>query len=443
MKEITPEFVRAQTEAFLADPQARAMANAVSRAGALPPAIDQELQKQLPFIFGIDVWDEGVTDQGSTGRCWAFASLNVVRQNMKRTLRIAEKNFELSQNYIYFFDQLEKSAAFLDRFLQRIDEPLASPATQNLLRRPIQDNGMWYTFMALAGKYGVVPKSAMPDTQCSRDSKYVTRLLEQKLKLSAKQLWDLRQQGGDEDALLALREQQLGGVFSILTRFLGAPPQTVAFEYRRDDGASVRLPAMTPLAFFEAYGGMRAEDYMLILNCPLEEYPFMQCYTTEKGCESVLDRRLNLDADTIRQLVIASLRGGDQVIMGCDVSKQSDKPSGYMHRRLLDYETVFGTTLEFPDKASWLRFKGQSGSTSGSHIMTFSGVQLDEAGRPLRWKVHNSYGPGMGIRGHYVMDDSWFDMFVTSVVIARKYAPPEVLAAFDGEVLPMDGSVLF
>ena len=75
--------------------------------------------------------------------------------------------------------------------------------------------------------------------------------------------------------------------------------------------------------------------------------------------------------------------------------------------------------------------------------MTFSGVQLDEDGRPLRWKVHNSYGPGMGIRSHYVMDDSWFDMFVTSVVIARKYAPPEVLAAFDGEVLPMDGSVLF
>lgn len=443
MKEISLDFIDRQREAFYQDPQAQALTNAVVQNGPLLCALDFDVEKSLPFTFDIDLWDEGVTDQGSSGRCWAFASLNVVRHNVKRNLGLAERNFELSQNYTYFFDQLEKCSRFLNRIIEGIDQPVESPAVQNALRRPIMDNGMWNMFAELSDKYGVVPKCFMPDSHCSLETRYVTRILEQKLKLSAKELYDAHNQGQSAEQLYELKEEQLAGVFSILTRFLGVPPKTIRFEFRKKDGSYCKLPEMSPQAFYQLYGGMKSEDYMLIINRPLPNCPFMQCYTNEKEPKSSLDKKLNLPMEEIKKLVLAQLRGGDQVIMGCDVAKQSHKPSGYMHARLLQYERLFGTKLEFPDRASWLLYKGDVGATSGGHIMCFDGVALDEAGRPLRWKVHNSYGPKMGISGHYVMDDSWFDRYVSSVVIARKYAPPEILEAFDQEPQYLDHGALF
>ena len=443
MREITLDFINEQRESFLSDPKAIAAANSVAKNGALAASINVEIQKSLPFIFEVDVWNEGTTDQHATGRCWAFASLNIVRHNMKRTLGIAEKNFELSQNYIYFFDMLENCARFLDGQIRNIALPLDDPKVSNPLRRPIADNGMWYGFCRLADKYGVVPKYMMPDTQCSFDSKYVTRIIEQKLKLSVMQLRDAKEDGADEDALYALREKQLSGVFSILTRFLGAPPKTVSFEYRKADGTFVKLPEMTPQEFYKQYGGMNADDYCFIINHPTDKYPLGKCYAGDPDKCTVLDKRFNLDMDIIKQLVISSLRGGDQVIMGCDVAKQSDKPSGYMHQQLLDYENVFGTDLEFPDRKTWLKYKGHNGGTSGLHIMAFDGVHFDDFGKPIRWKVHNSYGDSMGIKGHYVMDDSWFDRYVSSVVIARKYMPQELLDIFDAKPEKMNEFELF
>ena len=432
MKEITLDFVQKQREAFLNDPKAVAAANSVCRNGALAASINVEVQKSLPFLFEVDVWDGGTTDQCSTGRCWTFASLNVVRHNMRRRLQIAEKNFELSQNYIYFFDMLEKCSRFLNQMIELIKTPLDDPKVANALRRPIGDNGMWYIFCDLADKYGVVPKYLMPDTQCSTDSKYVTRILEQKLKLSTKQLRDACADGCDAQGLYALKEKLMAGVFSILTRFLGAPPLTISFEYRKTDGTFVKLDEMTPREFYKIYGGMDSSDYCFIMNLPDAKYPFDQVYADEPDNCRPVDKRLNLDMERIKQLVIASLKGGDQVIMGCDVAKQSDKPSGYMSQSLLDYENVFGTDLEFPDRASWVAYKGHNGGTSGLHIMTFDGVHFGPDGNSIRWKVHNSYGPSMGIQGHYVMDDSWFDRYVSSVVIQRKYMPQELLDIFDG-----------
>ena len=94
--------------------------------------------------------------------------------------------------------------------------------------------------------------------------------------------------------------------------------------------------------------------------------------------------------------------------------------------KYLKFWSAFGTQLTM-SKEDRIRYRG----TSGTHVMTFSGVELDENGAPVRWKVHNSYGPQMGIQGHYVMDDSWFDEYVLSVVIDKRFAPPEIVAAYE------------
>ena len=44
-----------------------------------------------------------------------------------------------------------------------------------------------------------------------------------------------------------------------------------------------------------------------------------------------------------------------------------------------------------------------------THAMVISGVHLDAAGKPVRYKVENSWGPDTGTKGYYVMTDRWFE----------------------------------
>jgi bleomycin hydrolase len=45
-----------------------------------------------------------------------------------------------------------------------------------------------------------------------------------------------------------------------------------------------------------------------------------------------------------------------------------------------------------------------------NHAMVISGVHLDrQSGKPVRYKVENSWGDKYGKKGFYVMTDRWFE----------------------------------
>ncbi len=437
MKNIDQELLRRCREQVEADKCAAVAMRAVTRVGPLQAGMDVDAQRKLPYAFSIDLKEQGITDQGQSLRCWTFASLNPIRQNMARTLDMQDQGFELSQNYTYFYDQLEKSGRALSEAIARIEEPLDSPEMLRLLRQPVADSGQWYIFIDLAAKYGVVPKSVMPDTQCSPDTRYVTRTLGDKLRLSIKQMRDDYAEHHSVERLEALREKQLEGVYNILCRFLGLPPETFTFGYHDRKGQWHCLENITPQEFFRKYGGMNPDDYMFVIHHPSQKRPFMQTYyiedytgkAPERPCPAIL---LNADLPLIKKAVIAQLQAGEQVVMGCDVAKQSSKPAGLMDAQLYPFEELFGTELEM-SKADRILYKG----TCGTHIMSFSGVNLRPDGTPDRWKVQNSYGAGMGIAGHYVMSDSWFDEYVLSVVVRKDLADPALVEAYEKTPLPM------
>ena len=63
-----------------------------------------------------------------------------------------------------FWDKLEKANYFLENIIETRDEPLDSRMIQALLSDPLSDGGQWDMFVNLVDKYGVVPKSFMPET---------------------------------------------------------------------------------------------------------------------------------------------------------------------------------------------------------------------------------------------------------------------------------------
>ncbi|WP_352404564.1 C1 family peptidase, partial [Sporanaerobacter acetigenes] len=166
-----------------------------------------------------------------------------------------------------------------------------------------------------------------------------------------------------------------------------------------------------------------------------EDKPFGKTYSIKYHGNVVDDepiKYLNVDINTLKELAIAQIKGGEQVSFGCDVGKMSHREFGIMDMNLFNYETVLNTKFDM-NKEERLMYRA-SGS---SHVMTFTGVNLVN-GKPNRWKVQNSWGEAAGNKGFYIMSDEWFDEYVLRVAINKKYVSEEILRAYEQEPIILD-----
>jgi bleomycin hydrolase len=58
------------------------------------------------------------------------------------------------------------------------------------------------------------------------------------------------------------------------------------------------------------------------------------------------------------------------------------------------------------------------------------GVHL-ENGKPIRWRVENSWGDYRGDKGYFVMTDDWFSDWVYQIVLEKKDTPKELVDVLD------------
>lgn len=93
-----------------------------------------------------------------------------------------------------------------------------------------------------------------------------------------------------------------------------------------------------------------------------------------------------------------------------------------------DYNGTLGVKFGM-NKAQRLDY----GTSQMTHAMVFLGVNLDENGKPNRWKVENSWGDKSGQDGYYIMSDAWFDEYNYQVVVNKKHMTPEQIKAFAQE----------
>jgi len=432
-RHITPERLNALSARFEKDGAARAAMNAVVKSGLAATAVSYDLPRKISTTCSVEVTETGeITNQKSSGRCWMFAALNAMRTTAMRKLNL--ENLEFSQAYPLFFDKLERSNYFLESIIKTLSEPLEGRLVQHLLSAPLGDGGQWDMFANLVKKYGVVPKNHMPESFHSSNTLMMNKFLTLKLRQFAK---DLREAGTrDEEALRAMKDGMIEEIFRMLCIFLGTPPTEVVFEARDKDKNFVRIGPVSPVEFFHQVVGWDLSDYVSLINAPTKDKPYYRTYTVD-FLGNVVDgqeiRYLNVPIDELKAAVIAQLKDNVPVWFGCDVGQWLERDLGAMYLSGMDVEGLLG--VKFPlTKAERLDY----GESRMTHAMVFYGVNLDESGRPDRFKVANSWGDDRGQKGWYMMEDAWFDEYLYQVLVHKKYLSEKMLKALETEPIHLD-----
>lgn len=404
------------------EPVVRIARNAVTAADAEKVSLNRERVTQLDTSMShkIDTW--GVANQKKSGRCWLFSGLNFLRAHLFSDLKL--ESFEFSQNYLHFWDKLEKANWFLASMIEMADRDLDDRTVHQMLMDPIGDGGQWDMFVNLVAKYGVVPKYAMPETESSSNTASMNQTLETLLRRGA---LELRGAVAENRAdVQELRASLISEVYRLLTIHLGVPPRNFVWQYRDKDNKFTRKGTLTPREFAAQVVDANLDDYVSLVNDPRPSSPFGHTFTVDHLGNVVGGRPilyLNAEADDLRKIAMDLLTSGKPVWMGCDVGKQYDRDLGYWAADLHDYEGLYGVNLSI-SKAERM----QLGESAMTHAMLFTGVDVVD-GRPRRWRVENSWGDEKGDKGFWTMDDSWFDQYLFELAVPVSMLPRSLRAA--------------
>lgn len=432
--DVTQDQIDALRSAFIDSPQCRLAQNAVTRNAIDEVALDHQRATTLDHAVSHRLDDWEVTNQKHSGRCWMFAGLNLFRVGAMKKLNL--KEFEFSQNYTFFWDKFERANYFLEAIIETAERPLDDRVVAWLLDHPLDDGGQWNMFVNVVKKYGVVPKSAMPETQSSGNTGKMNAHILAQLRAGSRHLRELHAQGRGVDELRYAKQDVLAAVYRILSIHLGTPPTEFDWQWQDKDKEFHRDGVVTPQEFAERYITLPMDDYVCLVHDPRESSPFGRTYTVQYlgnvvGGESVVTY-LNVEIEQMKRIAAETIVGGEPVWFGCDVAPMMQRDLGLWDTQLFDYDTLY-----HPENGSngWAKLSKEQRllhhETFMTHAMLFTGVDMVD-NQPRRWRVENSWGEEKsGRKGFFVMSDHWFDEYMFEIAARRETLADDQLAALE------------
>jgi bleomycin hydrolase len=383
------------------------------------------------------------SNQKSSGRCWIFAFLNMLRIPMIKKYNL-EDNFEFSHNYIYFWDRFEKANYFLHKINETKKLEIDDRLVKFFMADPTGDGGQWNMLQNIVNKYGIIPKRCMNETINSNNTHNFESFLNDKLRQYAMEI----RNGSDNF------EKYLYEIYTILVIFLGEPPQQFTWEYYstkettkttlssknkstekssigsmrgtkktnknkvKKGGIYQRISEITPLNFYTKYVPVDVNDYICLINDPRNTYYKKYCveYLNNVSNGGGTDY-INVPTSVMKSMVKDSIIENESVWFGSDVGKHSHTKLGILDDRSINYSLIFDFDVQ-PDKKTAL----ESGTSYVTHAMLIKGFNFENEKKDKinKWLVENSWGKENGDNGNFVMSDTWFDKFVYEAVINKK-----------------------
>lgn len=432
--DITPETLNKIKQAYNSnDPYTKAVTNALTHNDAKKLAETNAFEGKVDHLFKYRVNVSGITDQKSSGRCWMFTSLNLLRPKVMKTLNTGE--FEFSQNYLFFYDLLEKSNLFLENVIATANSPMDDRRVEWYFKSPVDDGGTWAGFINLVDKYGLVPKSVMPETNSSSNTSAMGTTIKTKIREQGLILRDMVAQKAKPADIQAKKVVMLGEIYRILALNLGEPPVEFQWRYKSKDGIISDYTTYTPQSFYKkVLPDFVAADYVMLMNDPSR--PYYKLYEVENyrnTANGINWRYINLPVDELKKIALESIKNNEAVYGGVDVGKFLNSAEGVNAIENYDYESLYGIKFGMDKKQRIMTW--ESGS---SHGMAIIAVDVDNAGKTTMWQFENSWGTSSGHNGYLTFTDSWFSEYMFRMAALKKFISPDILKVLDQKatVLP-------
>jgi len=429
---ISAETLAEIQKGYEGNPADKALRNAIAGTPINTLAMSAESIAMMDTHFSDRVKTKGVTNQKSSGRCWLFTGLNVLRARMIDKYDLPE--FQFSQNYSFFYDQLEKSNLFLQGVIDTRDLPFDDRKVDWLFSNPIGDGGQFTGVANLITKYGVVPSDVMPETYCSENTSQMNTLIKLKLREDGLRLREINDNASKKDKknieekMIAAKVDMLKEIYRFLVLCLGVPPTEFTWTRCDSKGEIVSTDTYTPKSFYDKYVGADLENnYIMVMNDPTREYG--KVYEIDYD-RHVYDGQnwlyINLPIERIKEMAIASIKDNTAMYFSCDVGKFSNRTKGTLDIESFDYSSLSGFSFGMNKEE---RIKTHA--SGSSHAMTLIAVDLKD-GQPVKWMVENSWGQ-TGYKGCLIMTDEWFNEYMFRLVLEKKYVPADILKMLDQE----------
>ncbi len=419
-KKLTLSQLQSYEADFNARPDAKIIARTVMKNGIKASSEDQNVSQRNHRVFSYEVKTGKVCNQRHSGRCWSFAALNTLRHLFANQYHF--KDFELSQNYLFFWDRVERANMFLQNIIATASLPFHDRLVDFYVAFAENDGGQWANAASIIEKYGVVPEYAMPDTYNTKNTDDIAAVMKDLMHKDALVLRKMiNEQHADQAEVLAAKEKMVSEVYRLAVYAFGMPPKRFDLEFEDDDHKLHRQSDLSPLEFFHQYWQLDLRDYVVLTNAP--DHELNQVYSMPQQ-DSVVGgipiQFVNVAFDQLQKSVVSQLKAGETVWVGNDVLQQMDRKRGIMDAKLYHQEELLGIDYVM-DKKERLETR----QACVSHAMTLTGFN-EVDGQIDRWKIENSWGEENGEKGYFVMTQKWFEDYTYEAVINKKYLSDEL-----------------
>lgn len=456
---------------------------AVRKVGLDKVAVREEILKNHSPDYTFKLKGQGETDQHQTGRCWVFGAQSVMRAYLLAS-GLLPHDFEISETDVWENALLERANIYIEDLFKSLYRRVKPAEMQEIAIPSISEGGTFHEFLETVKKYGVVPKSQMPETSGTLRSG-VTQELNLMLStfglkwVEAKNKIDQarRANGGAiysteykaiENSLREEKAKVMAGVYQILVTHLGQRPKT--FKLRISDRVHDPLPEnakagtktkphespisisreavemeMTPMQLLDLTGFL-SEEWIIVSYLPQKEFGRRYRFPNSRGVvpEGDQDPRnleyFNLPIERLLQLVVKTLHAGYPVEFGSDVKKSADFEHGILHPDLYDTDAVYGDVVnrkELLKSKSQLNYLYQSFST---HAMAIVGEDSPDPSKPpIKYLVQNSWGSVPYLH----MYQEWAELFLYNAAIPRRLFNEEEQKQLDAQPITLKFSEMF
>lgn len=390
--------------------------------------LNKDIIKENIFEFNIELEDCKIYNQYTSLRCWLYSCLNLIKNNVANNLDINPLDFQLSANYLSFFDKLEKANHLYEtiinyKFSSNSPQPFDISNDRYLaefLKDPVKENGRIEYARELIKKYGIAPYEIMPETYNTKNPSEIINLYSQKCRLDIFKFIEAKKNNLD---LHNLKDTLLQENYILLCKLIGQPVKKFDYIYKDKNGNIQKLNNITPLQFYNQFCTINLDDFILVGNVPMSNKPFYKKY--RKAFSSNIEGKsyiefINIPLNEFSNICVKQLKNNLPVCFSCENKKYRNKESKILDTRIFDFEKLFN--VKDLNKQQSL----ESWDISIKHWMVFRGVHI-ENGKPIRWKVEDTAGVENRINGYYVMNNNYFEKCVFQAWIHKDYLSKEIL----------------